>query len=435
MISTWTQRCNRLVAVGTAVLLMLLPWQTRWMAQLGQLNGGPWEYGTLSVYATEALLWVVVIVWLSSGGWRQLRTVPLPAAAVGLLAWAVIGGLWVDNAIAWQQSVRLMIDGMVLFTLVTTGPLPWSSALVSFIVGAGVQAALAWWQFTIQQVWASSWFGLALHRPDILGTAVVETATGRWLRPTGALPHPNILGGWLAAAWVGVGGLVNQASSQRQRGWFILSAWLLLGSGLMVTFSRSAWLAAGIVALAIGGWLLVHRQWQRFHTVMAAAIMLLGAVWAVTAAPLISTRVQAVGRIETLSLDTRQQLWQWGSELVAAHWLVGVGLGNATAAVYTTITPALPSWQYQPPHSVYLTILIELGAIGLILVGWLMSSIAWRARRTVVALAPWLVVVIIGLFDHYPWTLAAGSWLFWLTAALAVRASPATGGAGRPQSL
>jgi len=422
MTSSWSTRLNRLVAWGTALLLFLLPWQTRWIAYQGRLNGGPWEYGSLSLLASELLLWAIVILWLGNGGWRKLRSIPLPAAAIGLLAWAVTSGWWASDSIAWQQSVRMLIDGIVLFALVTSGPLPWVTALVSFIVGAGLQAVLAWWQFIAQQIPASSWLGLALHRPDILGDAVVESATGRWLRPYGALPHPNILGGWLAVAWVGVLGLVDRAGQQRSQQWFVLSAWLLIGMGLMVSFSRSAWVAAVVLAVVVGGWLIVKHQWRRIHTIMLVSIILLGSIWLMTYAPLIIARVQAAGRIETLSLDTREQLWYWGVTIAQQHWLVGVGLGNATAAVYTTINSQLPSWQYQPPHSVYLTSLVELGVVGGLLVGWLVINIAWRARDTVITLAPWLVIVMIGLFDHYPWTLFAGSWLWWLTAALAIRA-------------
>src|SRR3989344_3346330 len=43
--------------------LFLLPWQTRYIWQYGELNSGYWEYGTFSIYATEILLWIILILF------------------------------------------------------------------------------------------------------------------------------------------------------------------------------------------------------------------------------------------------------------------------------------------------------------------------------------------------------------------------------------
>jgi len=45
------------------LFLFLLPWQTRYIWKYGQLNGGYWEYGTGSLYVTEILLWVILVLF------------------------------------------------------------------------------------------------------------------------------------------------------------------------------------------------------------------------------------------------------------------------------------------------------------------------------------------------------------------------------------
>ena len=45
------------------LFLFLLPWQTRWFYQSGSLNGGYWEYGTFSLYGTQILLWLIIILF------------------------------------------------------------------------------------------------------------------------------------------------------------------------------------------------------------------------------------------------------------------------------------------------------------------------------------------------------------------------------------
>ena len=47
------------------LFLFLLPWQTRLIWHEGKLNGGHWEYGTLSFFVVEILLWLVVVFFVA----------------------------------------------------------------------------------------------------------------------------------------------------------------------------------------------------------------------------------------------------------------------------------------------------------------------------------------------------------------------------------
>ena len=44
--------------------IFLLPWQTRWIYDPGELNAGFWEYGTKSLYITEILLGIIIVLAL-----------------------------------------------------------------------------------------------------------------------------------------------------------------------------------------------------------------------------------------------------------------------------------------------------------------------------------------------------------------------------------
>ena len=54
-------RDNRWFNWLLALFIFLLPWQARWIVDVPVVNGGVWEYGVTSLYATEVLLWVVLI--------------------------------------------------------------------------------------------------------------------------------------------------------------------------------------------------------------------------------------------------------------------------------------------------------------------------------------------------------------------------------------
>lgn len=63
-----------------------------------------------------------------------------------------------------------------------------------------IESILAIMQFMFQSTYFNKWFGLAYHDITIAGNSVVTTVSDKLLRPYGTLPHPNILGGFLAVA-------------------------------------------------------------------------------------------------------------------------------------------------------------------------------------------------------------------------------------------
>ena len=61
----------RTIEYGFYLFLFLLPWQTRLIWREARLNGFTWEYGRLSLYATQLLLLALLLlygVWLARLG-------------------------------------------------------------------------------------------------------------------------------------------------------------------------------------------------------------------------------------------------------------------------------------------------------------------------------------------------------------------------------
>src|SRR3989339_1154122 len=54
---------NKTINYLLLLFLFLLPWQSRIVYERGYLNGGYWEYGSLSLFATEILLWLIVVLF------------------------------------------------------------------------------------------------------------------------------------------------------------------------------------------------------------------------------------------------------------------------------------------------------------------------------------------------------------------------------------
>jgi len=55
---------NKTIEYGLYLLVFALPIQTRWIIKAGALNGGPWEYGTYSLYATDILLLLLLLLFI-----------------------------------------------------------------------------------------------------------------------------------------------------------------------------------------------------------------------------------------------------------------------------------------------------------------------------------------------------------------------------------
>ncbi len=117
---------------------------------------------------------------------------------------------------------------------------------------------------------------------------------------------------------------------------------------------------------------------------------------------------------EAQSLNQRLADARLALELITDHPLSGVGLGSYTDAAQEVNPDAARV------HNVLLLVTAELGLPGLLFLLWLLlSPFTFRPLRAM-AIAPWVAMLIIGLFDTTLWL--TSNWqtavLFGLLAAL-----------------
>jgi O-antigen ligase len=250
------------------------------------------------------------------------------------------------------------------------------------------------------------------------GAAIVVFGSTRWLRGSGLTQHPNILGGLLA-----IGMLLGLPLIGRLR-WRAI--WVLLLVALLLTFSRSAWLALGLALppLAFG---LTRRQPELRRSLgatLAGAVVAVLIAGVALAAPLRSRLVPASVGTEQRSLSERAIMAAIALRAIGERPLLGVGAGNFPVAMRQAGTPVPPQYV----HNVPLLLAAEVGAVsaGLWLWLWLapirllggrLATVPWAMAL----LAAWLALGMIGLLDSYPWGLNAGQLLTALLLGLLVR--------------
>lgn len=403
------------------VALFFLPWQTRWMYRDLTIGGETWEYGRLSLYAVEMLVFAAMAL----RGRPRLPAAVLPFVRPMLL----FAGVALISA-SFSRSVTLALAALphlaaagALFFLVADERTRPRRAAWAFSLGLLGPCAIAWWQVASGASPAASWLGLAAHNAAELGQSVVGTENGRVLRGYGTFPHPNVFGGYLAVGLIALARLSGGARSAGTRLLYAAPA-AVLSATLIVTFSRSAWLGAavGFLAFAVGAW-----RSRRVPTRRALPFALLaaGAALATLAAfhvPAL-TRLQPAARLEAASIAERAQGYAAFADLFPASAAFGVGPGNYTLAL-AVLYPGVPAWSYQPLHNAPLLLLAELGLLALLPAVIFLRAIAAFLRASPTTL-PFSVAFLAALvppafLDHYLWSLWPGLALASVTIALAM---------------
>lgn len=427
---------NEVIALLTALLLFLLPWQTRYIYQTASVNGGYFEYGSLSLYATELLLWLIVFLFctdlLRSGALKKFfQKQTFAFHQVYWLVCALIIGFFclvfwrsADHFVAYQSFFHIL-EGLVLVvvivSLATNKPVI-NKLIISFWLGGVVQGILGLWQFATQEVVASKWLGLASQAPFQPGSGIVETTSGSWLRAYGSLGGPNPFGIYLAVIFI-IGLLLYIKSAPKWRP-VISAGQLFVLVGLVISFSRGAWLAAAAGVVALGITLFYSLDKNIYFKSFVQQIGVVGVVIVASVCifyPLFTTRLSTVARLEAKSISERQNQYADAGTILNKKWILGVGPGMYTLALLQK-DPMRFAGAYQPIHNAYVLLLAELGIVGF----GLFVALHCLLIKNIYQTNNWYLAVLVALgvgafFEHFLWSLYVGQLLWWAVLALGLK--------------
>lgn len=209
----------------------------------------------------------------------------------------------------------------------------------------------------------------------------------QFLRPYATFPHPNVLAAFLVVAatvllWF-----------KKTRKMIIF----LAGLPLLLTVSRAA-IAAGFISFL----LLLDKKGR---------MLLIGAM--IVLLPILYTRFSSIFNFDNVSLLRREELSGVAIKVFEGSPFIGAGLNNFIPVASGRLLVG-PSRFLQPVHNIFLLSLAETGIVGFLGFLGLIGFAIWQVQREKVMLLAWLLIIFLGMFDHFFLTLPQGYRLLFL---------------------
>ncbi|OGE43899.1 hypothetical protein A3B45_02620 [Candidatus Daviesbacteria bacterium RIFCSPLOWO2_01_FULL_39_12] len=224
----------------------------------------------------------------------------------------------------------------------------------------------------------------AIAKFDFYGT--------QFLRPYATFPHPNVLAAFLVLS------VALCFALRAKKELFLFSTTAFLGIvALVLTVSRVA-IAVGVVSAFV----LLPKRW--FIWILLVVIL---------ASPFLYPRFAAVLNFDNLTLLRREELSKLALQIWAQSPLFGVGLNNFILSSAESLVVG-PGRFLQPVHNIFLLSLAETGVLGLLgllgLIGYSIFRLINQGSilKTKHFALMWVVIIFLGMFDHYFLTLPQG---------------------------
>jgi O-antigen ligase len=244
-----------------------------------------------------------------------------------------------------------------------------------------------------------------------IGPAAFQIANSSFTRAFGTIGQPNSFAGYLNGAWPLVLCFTIVAWQQRSRWfWLMLGILGLIGTALLLSFSRGAWIGAiaGVLVILwlVGGW------WRRgVAVIVVVAAFVLAGGWQYVPAPFgprLGSATQIFSAPDILRDEAQQRPTVYAAVERAAQFKAGVAMWQSAPLLgigpgsYTRVYPefARMGWLISRghAHNAYVQIAAEQGIVGLLafLGLWAMQwRRAWRTTQ-VAGMARWVAIAACG---------------------------------------
>ncbi len=306
----------------------------------------------------------------------------------------------VGELVSVLNSLRLLLYVFTFYQLSLNIKKLLNQKVLRYVLGISIflvviQGVVALIQFTGGTSLGIAFLGESQVVSGMMGSSFLTLNGQLYLRGYGTFPHPNVFSGWLVfnmfLGWY----LFERMKSRRDFPVVLMSLSSLV---LVLTFSRVGLLVCGIV-------------WVVFVINLLFKINFRGKTFSFVG--LMSERVLNLVGGGDSSWSERVELMRCSFLVIKNNLLCVVGLGRFVSSMGEG-TPRSGNGilLLQPVHNVFLLSICELGVVGSGLWGTLLYFFLKKRRFTVRFITVLACLFIIGMFDHYLFSLGQGLVIF-----------------------
>lgn len=283
-----------------------------------------------------------------------------------------------------------------------------------FAINALLNSILSIWQFYLQHSVGGVWYflGERMISPSSIGAAVMNIQGTVYLRPYGFFSHPNISAFFLFTSLVFI---LNRIAVERNKkeAIFLLVVCVFSFIALLLTFSR---VIIFLALLYFGAYFIIHAR-KKILAGLLIGVLFMGIYFTV-----FNSRFFSIPSL-LKDISYRSDLNTIAWNLFTAYPYLGVGVHNFyfyEVMMQKKISPTL----LQPPHNIYLIVLVELGIVGFVLfLYFLYGSLRRLIKRVSLSknradvhfynAIAWVFLALLsaGFFDHFFLTIQQGQLL------------------------
>ena len=400
---------------------MFLPFQinivayTSFIFESGNFN----PFTSVFIYLSDFLFLFAFIFWAVAVFTREYKekiTYGNPLIIVLLILFLVFAEISVffayDQFLSLNLVMRLFEFILVYFFLINR-VIKLETLINIFLFSVIFQAFVAIFQYIFQSSIGLGFLGESSIGSEVEGVAKIDVEGGKLIRPYGTLPHPNILAGYLLT------GIILAFSKLKKKRNFAILALVVLTAAFILAFSRGAFLAAIVAALIYYS---IKDTKLKFKYIVLIGV---GLFFMIVLFNLEQTFFSRMLFTDTASFNERVMYFNISKYMMYLNPF-GIGIGNFTLALpeYTSIK--LDPWQFQPVHNAYMLIMNEMGVHSTVLFlgifGTFAVSLFKKMKKAVksekvlgaLLIAALVAIFVVGLFDHYTFSLYHGLALLFL---------------------
>lgn len=388
------------------------------------------EWNSAFLYFTDLILFGIFALWIRRAIKEKRKIFEKTDILVLTFLFFVLFSLIVSqNRILGLYQFIKIGECVLLFIYVkhNSGVFRLETIAKIVIVSGFVQAILAIVQFLNQSSLGFKHFEAGIYNRYLPGVATFLVNGVRIVRAYGTLPHPNILAVFLLVSifclyylW-----LTKKREKNKKTFFIILSVvYFVLVLALMFTFSRSVIFIFLAISLFLFLIKIISNSAKKRALELFILFLVIFSLNVIFLWPEIYARFLEVSPKEQ-AVTLRVYYNDIALEIIKKSPILGIGAGNFVWFLYQNFQ-FKETWLYQPVHNLFLLIASEIGISGLIFfILFLIQVIFYKIKtlgfKKIISnsfLLLFLSFLVLGLIDHYFWTIQQSRLLFWFVLGL-----------------